>query len=88
MLKRSAAEGKRLTCTVTRLIHFILGGGVQVQTDRSILSCDKVKGRPVRGGHSLWIITINYKYISVTEEQICYMITGLYSLLPHKGKQE
>lgn len=40
-------KGKKLTSTVTVLVCFILGGGVQVQPDWSIVSCDKVKGCPI-----------------------------------------
>lgn len=48
-----------LTFTVIRLIQFVLGGGVQVQTDRPVLSRDKVKGRPVQCGLGLQIITMH-----------------------------
>lgn len=50
---KQTTEGKQLTCFIAGLVHFILGGGVQVQTDWSILGRNKVKGCPIGGGHSL-----------------------------------
>lgn len=47
------ADGGTLTYAVIGLVQFILGGGVQVQADRSVLSGDEVKGRPVGGGQRL-----------------------------------
>lgn len=49
-------ERNHLTCPITRLLHFIHGGGVQIQADWPIVSCDKVKGGAIGGGHNLQII--------------------------------